>query len=134
MKIPGQHWFLIIVDFVSAEIGAFDSNTVKTSRVQYLYNIQRYLNDEWEENKQRRPESKIRPRWRICDVDAASNKVQENGYDCGVFTCMFMYFSAMGWPFVIDQVHIDKCRPHLALSFLRQNLTSLKDLHAVEKL
>ena len=102
--------------------------------LQYLYNIQRYLNDEWEENKQRRPESKIRPRWRICDVDAASNKVQENGYDCGVFTCMFMYFSAMGWPFVIDQVHIDKCRPHVALSFLRQNLTSLKDLHAVEKL
>ena len=133
VNIPGQHWFLIIVDFASAEIGAFDSNPVKTSRMQYLYNVQRYLNDEWEENKQKRHEKKIRPRWRICDVDVSNNNVQENGFDCGVFTCMFMYFSVMSWPFVIDQAHIDKCRPHLALSFLRQNLTSLKDLHAVAK-
>ena len=133
VNIPGQHWFLIIVDFASAEIGAFDSNAVKTSRMQYLYNVQRYLNDEWEENKKKRHENKIRPRWRICDVDVSNNNLQENGFDCGVFTCMFMYFSVMSWPFVIDQAHIDKCRPHLALSFLRQNLTSLKDLRAVAK-
>ena len=134
MNIPGQHWFLIIVDFAEAEIGAYNSNPVKTSRIEYLYNVQRYLNDEWEENKQKRQENRNRPRWKISDVDVSRNEVQGNGFDCGVFTCMFIYFSVMGWPFVFHQEHIDKkCRPHLALSILRQNLASLMDLHAVSE-
>ena len=33
INIPGQHWFLIIVDFEQAEIGVCDSDPVKTSRL-----------------------------------------------------------------------------------------------------
>ena len=64
--------------------------------MQYLYNIQQYLDDEWEENKQGSQENKNRPKWRMCDVGESNNKVQGHGFDCGVFRCMFIYFSAMG--------------------------------------
>ena len=121
------------MDFGLAEIGVYDSDPAERSHIQYLYNVQQYLNDEWEENKQRRPEHKIRPKWRICDKDESRNEVQENGFDCGVFTCMFIYFGVMGWPFVIGQVHIDKCCHHFALSFMRDNLVSLMNLHAVSE-
>ena len=103
------------------------------SCIHYLYNVQQYLNDEWEENKQKRPGTKNRPKWRICDADESRNEVQENGFDCGVFTCMFIYFGVMSWPFLIGQVHIDKCRHHFALSFMRDNLVSLMNLHAVSE-
>ncbi len=52
INIPGRHWFLIIVDFEQSEIVVCDSDPAKTSRLQYVYNVQQYLNDEWKENMQ----------------------------------------------------------------------------------
>ena len=59
-----------------------------------MRNTQKFLNDEWEEKKKIRPASNNLPK-RICDTDESSNKVQESGFDCGVFACVLMYFSDM---------------------------------------
>jgi len=40
------------------------------------------------------------------------------GYDCGVFTCMFVDFLSKDCPLVFNQDHINQCRERIALSIL----------------
>jgi hypothetical protein len=40
------------------------------------------------------------------------------GYDCGVFTCMFIDFLSKDCPLVFSQDHISQCRERIALSIL----------------
>ena len=47
----------------------------------------------------------------ICYVSTA-------GYDCGVFTCMFIDFLSKDCPLVFSQDHINQCRERIALSIL----------------
>ena len=43
---------------------------------------------------------------------------QRNGYDCGVFTCMFADFVSKDCPLIFNQDHINQCRHRIALSIL----------------
>jgi Ulp1 family protease len=33
-----------------------------------------------------------------------------NGYECGIFVCMYADYIANGWPLVFYQLHINCCR------------------------
>ena len=41
---------------------------------------------------------------------------QDNGDDCGVFTCMFMDYLSVDYPLIFEQAHITQCRQRIALS------------------
>ena len=41
------------------------------------------------------------------------------GYDCGIFTCLFIDFLAMDRPLVFTQEHVTQCRQRIALSILQ---------------
>ncbi|KAI2509478.1 Ulp1 protease family [Fragilaria crotonensis] len=43
---------------------------------------------------------------------------QLNGFDCGVFTCMFADFLSNDCPLVFSQKHITQCRERIALSIM----------------
>lgn len=44
---------------------------------------------------------------------------QRNGYDCGVFTCMFADFLSKDTALVFNQDHINQCRERIALSIMK---------------
>ncbi len=47
---------------------------------------------------------------------------QENGFDCGVFTCMFMEFTARGEEFLFRQEHMPYLRTRISLEILNCKL------------
>ena len=56
-------------------------------------------------------------RWKLVSTNIDTPR-QENGFDCGVFTCMYADFLSMGYPLTFNQEHIAKCRQRIALSCL----------------
>ena len=44
---------------------------------------------------------------------------QLNGFDCGVFTCMFCDFLSIGCPLTFSQEHVNQCRERIALSIMK---------------
>ncbi|KAJ2999980.1 SUMO1 sentrin specific peptidase 1 [Globomyces sp. JEL0801] len=51
---------------------------------------------------------------------------QQNGYDCGVFACMFMEFTAREENFAFRQSHMDYLRKRIALEILNKKLMGKK--------
>ena len=82
----------------------------------YLETIKRYIEDEHEDKKKfPLPDT---DEWKLipCQPDTPR---QKNGYDCGVFTCMFADFISKDCPLVFTQDHVNQCRERIALSILK---------------
>lgn len=82
----------------------------------YLEFIMRYIKDEHEDKKKEPlPEAE---EWRLIPCEPGTPR-QRNGYDCGVFTCMFADFLSKDCPLVFGQDHVNQCRERIALSILQ---------------
>ena len=83
--------------------------------MQYLEAIFRYLEDEHLDKKKTALADS--EEWALvrCQTDTPR---QKNGFDCGVFTCMFADFLSKDCPLVFGQGHVDQCRNRIALSIL----------------
>mmetsp|Transcript_1767 Transcript_1767/g.2814 ORF Transcript_1767/g.2814 Transcript_1767/m.2814 type:complete len:95 (+) Transcript_1767:1-285(+) len=83
--------------------------------MQYLHSILEYLKDE-HLAKKHTPLPHMEE-WTIvgCTSDTPT---QRNGFDCGVFTCMFADFLSTDCPLVFSQNHINQCRERIALSIM----------------
>ena len=82
----------------------------------YLEGLMRYLKDEW--NAKKGGELPDVDKWELvtCEQDTPQ---QENGFDCGVFTCMFADFLSLDRPLSFSQEHITQCRERIALSIMK---------------
>ena len=82
----------------------------------YLDGLMQYLKDEWQAKKG--GDLPDADKWMLleCQPDLP---LQENGYDCGVFTCMFADFVACDRPLSFNQQHITQCRERIALSIMK---------------
>ena len=81
----------------------------------YLENIKRYIEDE-HMDKKKTPLS-CSDEWNLVPCQMNTPR-QKNGYDCGVFTCMFADFLSKDCPLVFGQDHVNQCRNRIALSIL----------------
>ena len=83
----------------------------------YMMALLQYLKDEWA-TKNGGGELPDATTWKLISCTADTPK-QENGFDCGVFTCMFADFLSAGYPLSFSQDHITRCRERIALSILQ---------------
>jgi hypothetical protein len=51
---------------------------------------------------------------------------QTNGYDCGVFVCMYADYITNGWPLIFDQAYINRCRERIALGCMKNSAVTTK--------
>lgn len=82
--------------------------------MQYLRDLLQYLKDEHQDKKK----CPLPGEWTLVPCTRDTPR-QLNGYDCGVFTCIFADFISKDCPLVLGQDHITQCRERIALSILQ---------------
>ena len=106
-----KHWTLLVAFMKEKRIQFYDS--MGGSGKEYLNAIYRYLQDEHLDKKK----CELPGDWELRTCDGSTPR-QLNGYDCGVFTCMFADFLSTDSPFVFGQDHVTHCRERIALAIL----------------
>lgn len=114
INVGGNHWVCAVAYIQERKIQFYDS--LGSSGARYLQHIWRYLQDEHMDKKQHALPG---PAWKLvpCNIDRTPQQL--NGYDCGVFVCMFMDLLATDCPLLFNQHQIPQCRKRIALSILK---------------
>jgi len=107
------HWTCVVIFMQEKRIQFYDS--MRGDGYHYSEGLLRYLKDEWAAMKG--GELPDADKWSIVGAKTGVPR-QTNGYDCGVFTCMFADFLSINRPLSFDQTHMDQCRHHILLSIL----------------
>ena len=99
----GQRQSLILI---RKKILYFDSQA--KSGKEYLIALLKYLNDSWEflNNGSTLPDKHS---WEVIN-DNENTPQQDNGYDCGVFCCMFAKYIAKKLPLTFSQADVTSYR------------------------
>ena len=113
INISQQHWTCAVIFMQEKRIQYYDS--VLGDGLYYLRALRRYLKDEHRNRKHLALDTSS---WTLVECQSDTPK-QENGYDCGVFTCMFADYVSVDKPFDFNQATVTMCRHRMALSILR---------------
>jgi len=115
VNLSNVHWACAVIFMQERRIQFYDS--MGGDGKYYLDALFRYVKDEWK-NKNDGKELPHADEWKLvtCRPDTPR---QENGFDCGVFTCMFADFLSMGYPLLFTQSHVTQCRERIALSIMQ---------------
>ena len=131
--VPGGDIFGLDMVFMPVNIGnvhwACLAIFVQKRRIQYYYSlggdglyymdaVMEYLKEEWK-SKNGGEDLPHQTEWRKVRTTIETPK-QQNGFDCGVFTCMFADFLSLGYPLLFTQEHITYCRERIALSIMQR--------------
>lgn len=114
VNISGMHWCLVVISVQEKKIQFYDSMGGGGKR--YLDGLMQYLKDEHMDKKKTPMDGVDDWKLVVCEPDTPQ---QENGFDCGVFTCMFADFISQDMPLSISQEHISECRDRIALSIMK---------------
>jgi sentrin-specific protease 1 len=109
-----MHWMCAVIHMKEKQIQMYDS--MGGSGMHYLKSLFQYVKDE-HMDKKGTPLPDIE-QWELVGYQSGT-PCQRNGFDCGVFTCMFADFLSRDWPLVFAQEHITECRERIALSIMR---------------
>ena len=113
-----MHWLCVVVFMVEKRIQVYDSIGPDGGQ-HYLDSIFQYLKDE-HLDKKKCPLPDL-DQWEL--VTCTTNTPdQRNGFDCGVFLCMYIDLLLLNLPLVFSQEHITKYRNRIALSILLQTV------------
>lgn len=107
LHVRGNHWTLGVVNMKEKNIKLYDSLNLQNKN--FFEYIKRYIADEAQDKKK---EIIDLSQW-TCDQNGDSEKgipLQQNGYDCGVFTCMFAKCLSFGRDFDFNQDDIRDIR------------------------
>ena len=109
-----MHWTCAVAFMQEKRIQFYDS--MGDDGMHYVEGIFQYIKDEHQAKHGAPlpdPDS-----WRLvaCTRDTPR---QLNGYDCGVFLCMFADFLSKGCPLLFDQTMITQCRERIALAIMK---------------
>lgn len=97
-NINMMHWTCVVIYMQEKRIQFYDS--MGGDGKHYTNGLMRYLKDEWASKKG--GELPDLDKWTIVGTEPEVPR-QRNGYDCGVFTCMFADFLSMDRPLTFDQ-------------------------------
>lgn len=113
VNIGNAHWATSVIFMQEKCIRFYDSMGGNGTR--YLEGLFRYLKDEWRDKKKT-----DRGDWDEWQLIGYTEDIpqQHNGFDCGVFTCMFADALSRGMPLCFTQQHITPFREHITLSIL----------------
>ena len=109
------HWALLVVDMNQQEIKAYDS--ARSSCHLHLKALKQFL----EQVHLEKHGIELPQGWRCTDTMIDTNVPrQENGYDCGIFVCMYAYFLSLGLDFNFDQdrIYENECRSKIGMAIL----------------
>ena len=113
VNVGGMHWTVAVAFMQKRRIEFYDS--MNGSGREELQALLSYLNDEHQAKKgSPLPDA---DEWELVAPDGVPQ--QRNGFDCGVFTCMFCDFMSTNSPLFFTQEHITQCRERIALSIMR---------------
>ena len=107
------HWTCVVIFMQEKRIQFYDS--MRGDGYHYSDGLLKYLKDEWAAKKG--GELPDAEKWRVVGAETVV-PWQNNGYDCGVFTCMYADFLSINLPLSFVQTHIDQCRHRIVLSIL----------------
>ena len=113
INMGNAHWIAACIFMEKKRIEIFDSMG-GSGRV-YLDALFQYIKDEHQAKKgSPLPDE---DQWELVPTQRDTPR-QRNGFDCGVFTCMFADFVSKDCPLIFNQDHINQCRHRIALSIL----------------
>jgi sentrin-specific protease 1 len=94
-------------------------DSLRSSGLEFRDHIYQYLKDIYRDLN---PTSRLvwAGRWTYLQGNPGGTPQQDNGYDCGVFTCAFMDCLMRGHPLEFTQQQLEGYRNHIAISLLHQ--------------
>ncbi|GAX23363.1 sentrin-specific protease 1 [Fistulifera solaris] len=108
-----MHWVCSVIFMQAKRIQFYDSMGGDGCR--YLNALFQYLKDEHQDKKKcPLPDE---DEWEFIECTSDTPR-QRNGFDCGVFTCMFADFISKDCPLLFDQTHITLCRERIAIAIM----------------
>lgn len=114
INVSEMHWTCAVIFMQEKRIQFYDS--LGDPGRDYLEHLFRYVQDEHMDKKKKPlPDA---DQWEMVECTSSTPR-QLNGFDCGVFTCMFADFLSKDCPLVFDQSHITQCRERIALSIMK---------------
>lgn len=114
------HWCLAVVDFRSRHIAYYDSlNTAFYDQTGCLEMLQQYLEDE---SQHKRNHGLDWENWTMKIMDVPR---QENGSDCGMFTCQYAECISRDAPISFGQQHMPYFRKRVVYEILHQTILSV---------
>ncbi|EFA81103.1 sentrin/SUMO-specific protease [Heterostelium album PN500] len=114
----GAHWCLAVINFVDKRFEYYDSLLGDNS--QCLTKLRRYLEDEMNDKSKKG----VINLSEFTDYTPKDIPVQQNGYDCGVFTCKFADYTARGLPLDFTQKDITLSRKIMILECINKDMLS----------
>ncbi|KAK9172665.1 ULP1 like chllamydin domain containing protease [Cryptosporidium meleagridis] len=126
INVNNVHWTLGVVNFKLGYIQYIDSlggkfqdylGCTKMSAV-FFQNMNRYIQDEYFDKKKEKFTGQLKHFTKFSEPVPQQN----NGSDCGVFTCMFAECISEGRPFDFDTTQIDKIREVMLVECIRNEI------------
>lgn len=114
INLNNSHWTCAVIFMEEKKIQYYDS--MGGTEWNTLEGLLRYLKDDHQAKKGcPLPDA---DQWELvgCTEDTPQ---QRNGYDCGVFTCMFCDFISKDCALAFTQDHVNQCRERIALSIMK---------------
>ena len=116
-NVNKSHWCCVVIFMQEKRIQFYDS--MHASGKYYLNHLMNYIVDEWNDKKSGNlPDAE---KWKLvkCEPDVPH---QKNGFDCGVFTCMFADYLSCDKKFNFHQDLMVRCRESIALALMDGNI------------
>ncbi|KAL7524200.1 hypothetical protein ACHAXR_002362 [Thalassiosira sp. AJA248-18] len=113
VNIGNMHWCCAVIFMEEKRIQYYDS--MRGTDKGKMEGILSYLKDEYKKNHDDIFDASG---WALVDC-SRDIYCQRNGFDCGVFTCMYADFISRDLLPVFQQSHISKCRDRIAASILK---------------
>ncbi|KAK9659893.1 hypothetical protein K7432_018327 [Basidiobolus ranarum] len=113
----GMHWVCAIINFVQKRIEYYDS--MHGNNPQCFQLLRHYLEEE--------SLDKLGQPFDLSDwIDYAPKNIpsQQNGFDCGVFTCMFAEYISRNEPFDFNQKHMKYIRRRMIWEIIQKHLVN----------
>ncbi|KAG2379559.1 hypothetical protein C9374_006676 [Naegleria lovaniensis] len=107
------HWTLAVINIRDERFEYYDSMDGVQTGMNVLQNLQKYLSDEVLDKKQVSFDTMS---WRKY---VPHTPQQENGSDCGMFTCKFANFIAQDKPLTFSQKHMPYFRRRMVVEIVR---------------
>ena len=114
INVDNMHWTLAVIYMEEKRIQYYDSMGGNDQAM--LKGLLEYVRDEYKV-KNGGAEMDV-SEWELVSCKANTPR-QRNGFDCGVFTCLFCDFISKDCELVFNQSHIDQCRVRIALSIMK---------------
>ena len=116
-----HHWILLCADMIECRILVYDSFSME-GLTRYTEAVLRYLKEEAISKTGCSLTELTGGRdWRIEDESCSQ---QDNSFDCGVFTCIFLECLALSLPFYITPSNVERCREKIGGDLLRGRLST----------